>query len=1159
MKNLTRILKLEARGFKSFAKKVELPFGPRFNTILGPNGSGKSNVVDAITFVLGKSSAKSMRAEKSANLIFNGGQKGTPAKEAEVSIYFDNSEEEFSLKENPIKLSRLVKSSGNSIYKINNQVRTRQQVLELLMSAKIDPDGHNIVLQGDIVKFAEMKSEERREVIDQIAGIGVFEDKKEKALRELNKVQEKLNEIDIILVERKKTLDDLKKDRDQALKFKELQKNLKRNKATKLHFMIKKKNENKIEQQNLMNKIESEIKQLSNKIEEKKKNVEEMTESINKIDQELQNKSNVKQKELSKQIEDLKTKIIHQDSRKNVVENELRKIKDRKKQFENNLKEQNKLLNDLEKQKNNKIKLRDEIQNKLNPLEEKIQKFKNENNWLDADEINKKLIQIDQEFEDLQGEKQSLVEKKQGLINEKGIIEYEIKNLKERLGEIKDLENENKDKVLKLKSLKSEFKTITKNLSSSLNENSIFSSQLGNARSKHMRLSEEMAKLKARNIGIQEINNRDLAIKKILSSNITGVYGTVSQLGTVDSKYSLAMEVAAGSRIKSIVVSSDIVATKCINILKSAKTGVVTFLPLNKLKEKKIHDITKKIAKKEGAYGLALDLVKYDSKFKDVFKYVFGNTVVIEDLKTARKIGIGQSRMVTLDGDLLEVSGVMVGGYRRKTNMGFKEKDLDVDMKNAGEELDRLVKLIDNIEEKKIKNEENIMDLRERKALLEAEINNLEKEVSNFEVGDHDKELKNFSDKFETLKIKINESDKELIKINELLEEKRTLKKEMREKMSKVSKEISKPLQDLEDEKLKFKEDLMKFNSEITDISNRFEMYLKEKEKIVSILTNNEKEFEDFSLEFEDLTKQIKENKQQLGNLQSEQKKHFSEYKDLFAKKEKLNKKIRDVELYIIKDEEKIRTKESRRNDYSVKIALINGELEGLNREFEQYKDVQLRRSVEIEQLNSEINEFEKMLHKLGNVNLRALEIYEKVNKNYLELKEKFDKLKLEKEDVLNLMYEIESKKKTIFMKSFKAIDKHFQEVYNYLSNKREAYLELENEEDPFSGGLDIKVKLAQKRFLDIRSLSGGEKTMAALAFIFSIQDFEPGHFYLLDEVDAALDKHNSELLSKLIEKYSMKAQYIVISHNDAVISESEQIYGVSKQEGISKVVSLKI
>ena len=242
---MTIVKKLRVKGFKSFASPTELEFGNGFNCIIGANGSGKTNIIDSMVFVLGELSSKSIRAEKSSNLIYNGGKTGSPFKEAEVSIFFDNEKREFPIDTDEIKLSRFVRQNGQSIYKINDEKRTRQQILELIKSAKIDPSGHNIILQGDIISMTEMKSEDRRKIIEEVAGISVYEDRKEKALLELSKVETKLNDANIILTERETHLRELKKERDQALKFKELEEHLKNNKATLLHFEIKDKEEKK--------------------------------------------------------------------------------------------------------------------------------------------------------------------------------------------------------------------------------------------------------------------------------------------------------------------------------------------------------------------------------------------------------------------------------------------------------------------------------------------------------------------------------------------------------------------------------------------------------------------------------------------------------------------------------------------------------------------------------------------------------------------------------------------------------------------------------------------------------------------------------------------------------------------------------------------------
>ena len=359
---------------------------------------------------------------------------------------------------------------------------------------------------------------------------------------------------------------------------------------------------------------------------------------------------------------------------------------------------------------------------------------------------------------------------------------------------------------------------------------------------------------------------------------------------------------------------------------------------------------------------------------------------------------------------------------------------------------------------------------------------------------------------------------------------------------------------------MKIKEKLLEINSQIKGIDTQIEsMILPEKEKTEKIIKQQDKEYEDFIKETNLVKELLKKREQELKQKEAEEKKFFSNFKDLIAKRNKLGEKIQSIETDIVREEEKLKNNDQKLNNINIDRAKVIAELEALQKEFEPFKDSKIKRGLSLEELKIKIREDEKQLNSIGNVNLRALEVYEQIQEEYGKVLEKVSKLKLEKEDVLKMMSEVESKKKDIFMKTYNVIVKNFKEIFNQLTTKGEAYIQLENPENPFEGGVDIHVKVAGSKILDIRSLSGGEKTMAALAFIFAIQEYDPSPFYLLDEVDAALDKRNSDLLSKLIQKYASKAQYVVISHNDNIISEANYIYGVSMQDNVSKIVSLKV
>lgn len=1115
-----------------------------------------SNIIDAFCFVLGKSSSKSLRAEKSSNLIYNGGKKGKASKEAEVSIYFSNDKKEFPLEDKNIKVTRIVKPSGNSVYKINDKVRTRQQVIDLLNAARIDPDGHNIVLQGDIVKFTEMRSEDRRKLVEEIAGISVYEDKKEKALSELEKVSGKLNEAEIILTEREANLRELKKERDQAKRYNEVREQIKNNKATIFDLKLKEKNDKKLGQEKELGEILKKADEHNSEISKLRELITENRSRINEINKQVEEKGEKEQVYLRKKIEELKEDIIKVNSRIDVLKNELRKISERKIQLKNNIDDINKQIQEIKLKKKeyyDKIKV---FANDEKSKISEIESFKRKHGLFDMSDYQNKVNNIEKEIENLAQEKEKLQFHEQDISKEKFKFEIKIQDIDEKLKEISSLEKEDRENIKKLSDLRVEFKKLADELGKRTNEDSVMSSQLNSTRRNLVEKNEQLAILRSKNLGIKEHYSQDFAVKKILEVKDKGVYGTLASLGSISTKYSIAMEVAAGPRMKSVIVDSDITAEKFIKKLKEERLGVVTFLPLNKIKSRKQENISKV----KGIYGFADELIKFDAKFDNVFSYVFGSTLVVEDIDTARKIGIGKVRMVTIDGTLLEVSGAIVGGYRRPSGLGFSQKEVDEEIKGIEAEIEKLTKLVNLLDDKKIKNEAEIIKLRESKYNLESEIVKLESLTQNkldpFTLKAERAELKNKLESINT-EIKILEKNTNVIedKILKNKEKKKMLIDEISNKP-----EIGTDLSKLEKDLDVIRQNILSNKSELSSFDNQIEkIFLPEMDRTSKILNDLDKEKEQFQKELIDISNVLKNKKTDLEANEKEEKKFYGVFKNLVGERNKLNEVIQQREKSIFQEETRVKALQNKVNEVNIGLAKIKAEMEALQRESEEFVDGKIRRGIGIDELTLQIRELEKEVSKLGNVNLRALEVYDQLEVEHKDLVEKATKLKLEKDDVLNLINEIEGKKKDLFIGTLRRLEKNFKEIFSSLSTKGEAFLELENQENPFNGGVNITVKIAGNKYMDIKSLSGGEKTLTALAFIFAIQEHEPASFYLFDEVDAALDKHNSEKLADLIAKYAAKAQYIVISHNDSIITGAQQIYGVSMQEGISKIVSLKI
>jgi chromosome segregation protein len=1153
------------RGFKSFAKHTEMTFGSDFNCVLGPNGSGKSNVLDSLCFVLGKSSAKSMRAEKSANLIYNGGKAKKPAKEGEVSIYFDNTSKRFPTEDAEIKITRIVRQNGQSIYKINDKTRTRQEIIDLLSLANIDPDGYNVILQGDITKFVEMHPVERRTLIEEISGISIYEEKKHKALNQLEKVGERLKEAEIVLAERKTYLKELKKDHDQAKKFQDMGNKISQSKASLLKIKIDKKEKEKSELQSSLEKTKQELNKINEKIEQSKQLNLEKKQEIENISKEIEEKGEVEQVTLNKEIETLKIDLTKKHARTETLSAELTKIEKRRQDLKNSLKETDQKIEELKSKKQEVDKQKQESEKQKQELTDKISIFRDKNKLQELADVEKTIEEIDKKAEEFQKEIHTLREGQHNLIRQKDLTEHQINTIDDQIKKVEEVEKEHKKEIEDLKSKRDKFKQSTLDLNKSLNEDSSLAVQIDTKRNKLAYSREELAKLQARHTTINETTKSNIAVKKVLEQKKAGIYGTVSELGEVNSKYSLALEIAAGHRLKSIVVENEKIASEQIKYLKQNKLGIATFIPLNKINSRNVTEESKKLAKANGCHGMAIDLVSFNPKFKKAFQYIFSNTLVVDNIDVARRLGIGKSRMVTLDGDLAEMSGVMHGGYRKKRQgLGFTEKEITQDMGKYENEIAELENTISVLENRRKENEEKITKLRETKVHLEVDILKVEKtlhleptdlEISKTKKQELSSNIKKIQEQIDEITNSISEKNKELAS-NRI--EKQTLKSKTAQLRDPT---LLAELATFEEKRNQLNEDLAGLNGEFKNIDIQINtIHLKENEKIHQILKQIEKEEDEFKTETDYIQKEAKEKQEELKKKELVAKDFHSKFRALFEKRSGITEEITKNENTLSNKIDESRKVEIRQNTFTLKHAESASELAGLQQEFSQYEGVQLLTNRTEDQLKYEISKFETMKSGIGTVNMRALEIYDNVEKEYGVLLEKKDTLVNEKEDVLKMMDEIEEKKKDLFMKNFEVVNNNFKSIFSQLTTKGDANLELENKQNPFEGGLGVKVRISGQKFLDIRSLSGGEKTLTALAFIFAIQEHEPASFYILDEVDAALDKRNSEKLAKLVAKYSEKAQYIIISHNDGIIGEASTLYGVSMDEhGISKVVSLRV
>ncbi|MDD2678349.1 MAG: chromosome segregation protein SMC [Candidatus Nanoarchaeia archaeon] len=1109
---MVKIKKIIIENFKSFGGKNEIKFMDNLNLIIGPNGSGKSNISEAISFVLGIMSKKNLRTEKLSHLIFNGGKSGKPANSASVKIVFSNEKKVFPVEEDFVEISRKVNSDGSSDYLINGKKTTRTEILNLLDYAGLSPEGFNMIMQGSIAKFVDMSSFERAEIIKDISGISTYEEKKEKALKELVQVEQKIKETNILLRERQKHLDELKKEKRVAEQFKSAKEELR---ETKGRLSLKNLDLKKSE----LGDAEKKRDEFFEKIRKKTSEINELSSkskilqsSIDALNKNLGLAGAEKKKELDDKIKEVKDEITLLETNSKSHLNEISRIKSRDAQITVN-------INEYEKEA-------EKIRQELLDYKKDIEKINNEINKHKADASSNKEINY--------FEIKSRINEIKGLVVDKKSKRDELKNKSEDLSRLKESQED-------LSSKESLLESVYEKLENEMSINSELA----------LKLEQSLSKISELKTSIEKINiKKDIAmsrggggLKELLASGIDGIFGTIMDLCKADSRYELPLRIALGPKMMNVVVRDEVVANECVKFLRANKLGVVTFLPLSKIKG---YSLPKGLRVHEGVIEFAINLVDFNPKYKNIFEYALKDSLVIKDFECAKKVGIGNARMITLQGDLIEKSGSITGGYRtEKPSASLSTKTGSESIEALSIELSKHESIKSRLSASKTDNDNNIMSLREKRASLETEILNLKKMIEGLVI-----KCRGFDAKLlERLENEISELDDELVLKNENAKDyEKTFNPETFEKTKKMIGEYESKLTSLT------------VNKGIK-ASRLKQLESKELDELREIKKDLQKQLKKFEEEFLDFKNRLDASKKQLSTYLDEEKGFEEKLRENYAKKDGLEEELKAIKLKIEENKIHIKDFEEKTNNYALLIAELKGKIEGLEIQFNEYKDLELKvPKKSVSELEHEIFMLEKKLESFGNVNLKALEVFKIVEEEYSDVREKMDLLENESNNVKQAMNEIELKKNATFMETFKEIESNFERIFSIMSPGGIADMILEDSENPIEGGVDIKARPKGKKFLTLKSMSGGEKTITALSFIFAIQEYNPAPFYIMDEVEAALDKENATLFAKLCKQYSEKAQFIVISHNDNVISEADYLYGVSMDtNGVSKVVTLKL
>ena len=1160
------IKQLEIDNFKSFANKSEIPLLKGFTTVSGPNGSGKSNIIDSVLFALGLANASELRAENLSHFIST----YTKRNDAFVKVTFGDTENGEDL-----TIGRKIRKTSQgyaSTYYINDSVTTLTNVHAVLEKYNVTPNSYNVMMQGDVMGITNCTPKNRRKIIDEIAGIADFDRRIEQATNELETVEQRVERSTVILNEVDNRLEQLKEEREVALKYQKLREEKQglESQVSKVRFFDIKKS---------LEKAHENILDFTKKKKEEEVKNKDLDERLNLIKQKYQEiselvkeKGEAQQIELKKREEALKGEIDRKENATNYADKQihdgLRSIENAKNGIENFKKK----IEDFKL----KIKLKDDeiavIKENTKTREAELKKILEDMTGLNAtaDQHIEKRNNLRKQLEDLKDEETKLIQAKLPLESELKTLQRDLEDAKEKLAELTEMKtnfvaNQDLKKTLvdQLQKEMADFKIIQQNAMHDLDttKNEIndlnYNIQMASRKIAVMETKKQMA----------EDSNFGRAVDTIMNARLRGVHAPLVKLGTVDKEYSVAMEVAFGGRMAHIVVDDEHVAGVAIELLKSSNAGRATFIPLNKIKQAPTR---LQLPKDKGVIDFAINLVDFDDEYIDAFYYAVGDTIVVEDLESAKRL-IGKYRMVTLQGELLEKSGSMTGGTRLRTGLSFSQND-DDELNKFKDRLKDMEQKLASLENKKSSLETKLEDVRGKysdalsefsKSKVEldnmnqnyANSENILKEKADFIASAEPKivELNNKLDKLEEKNVKIYDDmtvcQEQIEEVEKLINDKDL--KDLKEKTEGVETEIKR----LQTKLMTAENDKNELNRQISFHDNLIET---KNEEIVNIEHNNVKLEEDkkrykndiveLNKKMETLHEQIVQIEEKLGKLLKERDEINAELIELEKQK---HIKLADIDRIA----EQIESFKARRRELEPQLESARKDLEDAGEDVAKLEPIE----ISIEEITSKIQRLEKRMAELGDVNMRALVAYDEVLARQSELKEQIETLSKERKEILERMQGYEQLKKETFMKTYNHINENFKEVFHQLS-EGEGELKLECPDDPLSGGMTIEAQPRDKKLQRLESMSGGEKSLTALAFVFAIQRYMPSPFYAFDEVDASLDTMNVERIAQMVQNQSKDTQFIVVSHRRPMIESANRTLGVTqKEKGITKVTGIKL
>lgn len=1177
--------RLELQGFKSFADKTVLELMPGLTTVIGPNGSGKSNISDAIRWVLGEQSMKSLRGTKSEDIIFAGTQNRKSLGFAEASLVFDNSDEKLPIEYSEVTVTRKIYRSGESGYYINKTPCRLKDILELFMDTGIGKDGYSIIGQGKIDDILSNKSEDRRHIFEEAAGIVKYRARKEESEKKLEHTKLNLLRVDDIVTEIEGSIGPLKEQSEKAKKYLDYRENLKnievglflhnieenKNNLSKIEEdekILKENYEDELTKQNKFqiqkDDLKSDIDNITNQIEEMQKLGFESTNKIEKINSDIKvneeriSNNEINYKRFEEDINETKNKIEELKEEQKTKENKKENLYKNKEKFEAELKQKQE---ELEKISGKLSEKEIEIEEKKKKVEANVDlKYENQNV---ISTQNATFEEVEKREKTLKNEVQTTISELDSSRITKGEIEKEF-------SEIESKRNKAQEKLNNINEKRAESTQKIKEYEDEINKIS-YNIRMKDSKLKFLQETEKEKEgytKSVKNLLLDCDKNKELS---------KGVCGVLANIVSTEKEYETAIEMCLGGSLQNIVTETESEAKKLVEHLRKNNMGRASFLPITSVKGRKIDKYDSKHI--NGIIGVASDLVKYEKKYEGIILSLLGRTIIVDNMDNGVELAKKNRysfRIVTLKGDVINPSGSITGGSVMQKTVNILGRSREIE--SIQKEINVLNKKLENIQKEKENYLSDIEDVLEEASSLEQNMQEID-----ITYATEKQKMVSIEENVERLENRLARLKQEQESIINKKQELNSIKEEAKEQIEKLSKE-NEELNNVIEEFANLNKDNQKYIDDLNfDITNlkisvssfeESEMSIKEMtERIGEDIKNNEEsirnkqeQLSNIKNDNEQLMNNINELKNKITQIKEDVENSGNKVEKLKEERIKSNEKLEKTEKEIESLFKTIEGLKEQLVKIDVKKTKTAQDIEDIiNKMWEEYELTpnsceNYEKPVNVAQTQKRVKEIREEIKKLGSINVDSIEEYKQLKERYdfmceqrLDLEDAIAKLK----KIINEMTQV---MKEQFSEKFKIINKNFNEVFKELFGGGKAELILTDEQNILECGIEIQAQPTGKKLQNMSLLSGGERALTAIALLFAILKINPSPFCVLDEIEAALDDVNVFRYADYLKKFTKETQFLVITHRKGTMEAADTVYGVTMEEnGISKLLSMKL